>query len=157
MIDERKDELLTMKQIVPNELWEKRPDEIRHYMHRDMGIKVIDWLVEHGPAIVSKVEELAVVSGKGDWYTNTLEMTEVRMRMKLIPIGKLSTGEWYFSGGPLHRTFVMTDGSMYWRVPMVGEPTSIRSYLDIGEVAQTMLIAVYRRDGDIYVFEGYQR
>jgi len=151
------DELLTMKQLVPNELWEKRPDEIRGYMHRDMGIKVIDWLVEHGPAIVSKVEELTVVSGEGNWYGSTLGMTEVRMRMKLIPVGKLSTGKWFFSGGPLHRTFVSTDGSMYWRVPMAGKPTSVRDYLDIGESTPSMLVAVYRRDGDIYVFEGFER
>ena len=38
-----------------------------------------------------------------------------------------------------------------------GEPTSIQGYLDDISHTPAMLIAVYRRDGDIYVFEGYER
>jgi hypothetical protein len=156
VIDERKDELLFMKQIVPNELWENHQAQIRSSMHRDIGIKLIDWLVEHGPAIVSKVEELAVVSGEGDWYGSSLDMTEVRMRMKMIPVGSLVPGEWWCAGGPMHRKFIRTDGSPYWRVPIAGEPTKIADYID-AIATPSMLVALYRRDGDIYVFEGYER
>jgi len=39
----------------------------------------------------------------------------------------------------------------------VSEPTSIQGYLDDISHTPAMLIAVYRRDGDIYVFEGYER
>jgi len=153
---ERQDEVLTTQQVIPTEVWDKDPGMIRGYMRRDLGIKLVDWLSENGPAVVSKVEELAVIAGQDDWYGGGIVgMTKVRMRMLLIPISPLETGEWWFLNGPLHDQLVKTDGGPYWRVPISGEP--VKLYSEPGPDIPRMLVALYRRDRTIYRFEGYER
>jgi hypothetical protein len=140
------DELLTLKQIVPTEMWESEHQEgIRRTFERDLGIALVGWLREHGPAIVSRIEELSVLS------RDFPGATEIRWRVSTIPIGPL-VGKFYFHNGPVDGEFISTDGSAYWRIPMAGRPQSLHGPSDDG-----MLIAGYRRRRDIYQFEGYER
>ena len=148
------EQYLTIVHMFDDEAWTKDQEEIRKYLHRALGDKVMEWLADHGPAIVGKVEEMAVISStmKG--------MTEVRMRMTLIPIGPLLNGDFYFQDGPVNGQRLKTDGSPYWRIPVAGEPMRLADYWADGPsaiAAKGPLIAVYVRKDGYYRFEGYER
>lgn len=149
------EQFLTLREIVPDEMWwGKEQKALRHHFHRALGEKLIEWITDNGPAIVSRVEEMAVIS------STMTGMTEVRFRMALIPIGPLLSNEFYFQDGPLDGQRMKTDGSPYWRVPVVGEPMRMSDYFAEGPTAvaaKTPLIAVYIRREGYYRFEGYER
>ena len=145
---------LTFVQLVPDESWRKDEKGMRRYFHRALGDKLIEWIADNGPAIVSGIEEISVLSStmKG--------MTEVRLRMILTPIGPLLDHKFYFRDGPVDGEQIQTDGSAYWRVPITGAPMRMADYIADGPPAAASkgpLVAVYvRRDG-YYRFEGYER
>jgi hypothetical protein len=141
------EELLSLRQVVPSEMWNEHQDGMRESFDRMLGLELIRWLREHGPAIVSRVEELAVVSSE------FIGQTEVRSRITVLPIGPLVQGEFYFRGGPLDGERIATDGGPYWRIPIAGQPQKIRQMGDVPK----MLIADYERRGYIYHFVGYER
>ena len=141
------EELLVLKQVVPSEMWDNHQDGMRESFDHKLGLELVRWLREHGPAIVSGVEELAVVS------RDFIGQTEVRTRITVLPVGPLVPGEFYFRGGPLDGERHATDGGPYWRIPIAGEPQKI---MQMGDVPK-MLVADYERRGWMYHFVGYER
>ena len=142
-----KDEILSMRQVVPTDMWEDHADGLRESFDRTLGMELVRWLREHGPAVVSKVEELVVVSRE------FVGQSEVRTRITLLPVGPLVPGEFYFRGGPSDGQFIATDGGLYWRIPIAGEPRKIGQMGDV----PNMLIADYERRAGVYHFVGYER
>jgi hypothetical protein len=148
------EQYLTLKQVVDDQMWGIHQKEMRRHFHVALGEKLVEWIVDHGPAIVSGIEEMAVVS------STLLGMTEIRYRMTLIPIGPLLEHEFYFQDGPVDGQRLKTDGSPYWRTPITGEPMRMSDYWADGPTAAATkgpLVAVYIRKDGYYRFEGYER